>query len=284
MRSRLRTSVGDEAWPRGPVLLARLPAGDGPQRGVAEKSQRDARGSQVVRPRGRNLERRHQKRWHPDGRATLNDMFRRVSGAGGRPPVRAQAAQDMIACDVELPAILQAGRWKSTAMVNRPACGFVVLGQFPVGRKLPHGAAAHGGPDIVPARRNGVSAPCAARPGPGIEKLRIRFDDPVRVHSSGGHGIRAIRNPLRRPKDRGIRQAVAIRRETADDNRSDFGAGTQGREGPVRWIKPSPIAETVDPRDIKNHSAGYAVGHVHVRRAESCGPHSVLSAGGCPPS
>ena len=32
---------------------------------------------------------------------------------------RVGAAQDMIACGVELPAILQAGRWKSTAMVNR---------------------------------------------------------------------------------------------------------------------------------------------------------------------
>ena len=32
---------------------------------------------------------------------------------------RVGAAQDMIAYGVELPAILQAGRWKSTAMVNR---------------------------------------------------------------------------------------------------------------------------------------------------------------------
>ena len=32
---------------------------------------------------------------------------------------RVGAAQDMIACGIELPAILQAGRWKSTAMVNR---------------------------------------------------------------------------------------------------------------------------------------------------------------------
>ncbi len=29
------------------------------------------------------------------------------------------AAQDMIASGIELPAILQAGRWKSTTMVNR---------------------------------------------------------------------------------------------------------------------------------------------------------------------
>ena len=32
---------------------------------------------------------------------------------------RIGAVQDMIACGIELPAILQAGRWKSTAMVNR---------------------------------------------------------------------------------------------------------------------------------------------------------------------
>ena len=32
---------------------------------------------------------------------------------------RVGAAQDMVAAGIELPAILQAGRWKSTAMVNR---------------------------------------------------------------------------------------------------------------------------------------------------------------------
>ena len=32
---------------------------------------------------------------------------------------RVGAAQDMIAYGIQLPAILQAGRWKSTAMVNR---------------------------------------------------------------------------------------------------------------------------------------------------------------------
>ena len=32
---------------------------------------------------------------------------------------RVGAAQDMIACGIELPAILQAGRWKNTAMANR---------------------------------------------------------------------------------------------------------------------------------------------------------------------
>ena len=32
---------------------------------------------------------------------------------------RVGATQDMVAYGVELPAILQAGRWKSTSMVNR---------------------------------------------------------------------------------------------------------------------------------------------------------------------
>ena len=32
---------------------------------------------------------------------------------------RVGAAQDMVAAGIELPAILHAGRWKSTAMVNR---------------------------------------------------------------------------------------------------------------------------------------------------------------------
>ena len=75
------------------------------------------------------------------------------------------------------------------------------------------------------AHRNGVSAPCAARPRPGIEKFRIRFDDPARVHRSGARGTGAVRNPLRRPKDRGIRQAVATHRETGDGNRPTLGPG-----------------------------------------------------------
>ena len=51
------------------------------------------------------------------------EALERLSGHS----TRVGAAQDMIACGLELPAILQAGRWKSTAMVNRygerlPAC------------------------------------------------------------------------------------------------------------------------------------------------------------------
>ena len=42
-------------------------------------------------------------------------MADRLSGHS----TRVGAAQDMIACGIELPAILQVGRWKSTAMVNR---------------------------------------------------------------------------------------------------------------------------------------------------------------------
>ena len=41
-----------------------------------------------------------------------------VAGLSGHSP-RVGAAQDMIALRVELPAIMQAGRWKSTAMVHR---------------------------------------------------------------------------------------------------------------------------------------------------------------------
>ena len=41
-----------------------------------------------------------------------------VDGLSGH-SARVGAAQDMIAAGIELPAVLQAGRWKSTAMVNR---------------------------------------------------------------------------------------------------------------------------------------------------------------------
>ena len=41
-----------------------------------------------------------------------------VQGLSGH-SARVGAAQDMIAAGIELPAILQAGRWKSTAMGNR---------------------------------------------------------------------------------------------------------------------------------------------------------------------
>jgi len=41
-----------------------------------------------------------------------------VAGLSGH-SARVGAAQDMIASGIELPAILQAGRWKTTAMVNR---------------------------------------------------------------------------------------------------------------------------------------------------------------------
>lgn len=44
-----------------------------------------------------------------------NDVVEGLSGHSAR----VGAAQDMIACGIELPAILQAGRWKSTAMVHR---------------------------------------------------------------------------------------------------------------------------------------------------------------------
>ena len=56
-------------------------------------------------------------------------IFKQMARRAGLPPemvqglsghsTRVGAAQDMIAAGIELPAILQAGRWKSTAMVNR---------------------------------------------------------------------------------------------------------------------------------------------------------------------
>lgn len=54
-------------------------------------------------------------------------------------------------------------------------CGSVGLGQFPVGRTPFHRVAAHGHLDIAPAHQNGVSAPHATRPGPGVEKFCIRL-------------------------------------------------------------------------------------------------------------
>ena len=50
------------------------------------------------------------------GRAGLPEAL--VEGLSGH-SARVGAAQDMIAAGIELPAILQAGRWKTTSMVNR---------------------------------------------------------------------------------------------------------------------------------------------------------------------
>ena len=61
------------------------------------------------------------------------------------------------------------------------------LGQSALGRIPPHGTAARSGLDIVSAHRNGLWPPCAACPGPGIEKSYIRFDDSLRIHRSGVH-------------------------------------------------------------------------------------------------
>ena len=41
-----------------------------------------------------------------------------VKGLSGH-SARVGAAQDMVAADIELPAILHAGRWKCTGMVSR---------------------------------------------------------------------------------------------------------------------------------------------------------------------
>ena len=108
-------------------------------------------------------------------------------------------------------------------------CGSVGLGQFPVGRIPPHRVAAHGGLGIVLARQNRGSSPCAARPRPNTEKLRIRIDDPGRVHRTSARGTGAACDLSRRPKDQAFRRAITIPRETADDDRPGFAAGTQGR-------------------------------------------------------
>ena len=124
--------------------------------------------------------------------------------------------------------------------------GSVGPGQFALGRTPPHCVAAHGGLEIVPALRHGVSEPCAACPGPGIEKLRIRFDDPGRVHRSGARGTGAINNPSRRPEDRGNSRTLAIRRETEDDSFSGFAAGTQAGGSSGRRTRPSWGVESDD--------------------------------------
>ena len=67
------------------------------------------------------------ERLHPAHVARILKAMAREAGlpdGGGRMGLsghstRVGAAQDMIAAGIELPAILQAGRWKSTAMVNR---------------------------------------------------------------------------------------------------------------------------------------------------------------------
>ena len=72
---------------------------------------------------------------------------------------------------------------------------------------------------VVSARRHSPMPPCAACPGPGIEKLSIRFDDPGRLHRSGFRGPGASGNPSKCQEDRGNRRALAIRREVTDGNR-----------------------------------------------------------------
>ena len=66
------------------------------------------------------------ERLHP---CQVPRIFKAMARAAGLPEAvagglsghsaRIGAAQDMVAAGIELPAILHAGRWKSTAMVNR---------------------------------------------------------------------------------------------------------------------------------------------------------------------
>ena len=66
------------------------------------------------------------ERLHP---SQIPRIFKQMAGRAGLPPeivaglsghsARVGAAQDMVASGIEMPAILQAGRWKTTVMVNR---------------------------------------------------------------------------------------------------------------------------------------------------------------------
>ena len=53
------------------------------------------------------------------GMARAAGVAEEVVGALSGHSARVGAAQDMIAAGIELPAILQAGRWKTAAMVSR---------------------------------------------------------------------------------------------------------------------------------------------------------------------
>ncbi len=101
-------------------------------------------------------------------------------------------------------------------------------GAIRLGHTLLHRVASHGGHDIVSAPRNGVSAPRAAHPSPAFENFRMRFDDLAPGQRSNVHAAGPIHNPSRPTMDREIRQPAALRRETGNENRSAFAAGTQG--------------------------------------------------------
>ena len=63
-------------------------------------------------------------------------------------------------------------------------------------RSVWRGSAPDRNRQVVSASRNGPTPPCAARPGPGIEKCHFRFDDPVRAHRSGA--CAPEQSPIRR--------------------------------------------------------------------------------------
>ena len=132
------------------------------------------------------------------------------------------------------------------------------LRQLPVGQILLRQVASQGGLDIVPARPIGASAPCAARPGLGVENFRILFDDPVRVHPPGSRGTEAICNLLRSLKDQEIRRAVATSGEAADGSRSGFVAGTQteGGNGRRGWLVLGNACERLALRPANRHGLG----------------------------
>ena len=162
------------------------------------------------------------------------------------------AQRDAVSAAPRPPPSSAAGSRKDGQGPNRnrrraalPPGPLVGLGTLRTGRIPLHRVAAHGGPGIVLARQDRGSAPCAARPRLIVEKLRIRIDDPRRVHRTGARGIGAACDLSRHPKDRAFRRAVTIRRETADKDRPGFAAGTQAGS------RPAPLRVTVAGRPVR---------------------------------
>lgn len=82
----------------------------------------------------------------------------------------------------------------------------------------------------APMLQNDASAPRAARPGPGIENLRVRIDDPVRVRRPAAREPEqsAIRSKARRigRSVRPLRSAMRPQTTTAPASRPGHKVGT----------------------------------------------------------
>ena len=93
--------------------------------------------------------------------AGINDFARGLSGHSAR----VGAAQDMIASGIDLPAILQAGRWKSAAMVSR--YGERLLASRGAAAQL---AWMQGREERRSGMRDGIREKTGTREGPGQRK------------------------------------------------------------------------------------------------------------------